>query len=132
MPESPFSPYFANPLVSILPRSVIGVGAYYAYALVKKLFRNKATKTSAAVSAAVAGCVGAAINTILVLGAIYFLYGKDVSEMLAASGEGTTVLAALWAIAISNGLLEIAVNGVLCCAIIVALQSETRYSHKSA
>lgn len=35
------NPVFINPLISILPRILIGVVAYFVYALIKKLFKNE-------------------------------------------------------------------------------------------
>jgi uncharacterized membrane protein len=53
-------PFFKDPLVSILPRIFIGLTAWASYAALVRFNRG--------VAAAVAGFVGAATNTILVLG----------------------------------------------------------------
>jgi uncharacterized membrane protein len=53
-------PYFKDPLVSILPRLFIGLTAWASFAALARFNRD--------VAAAVAGFVGAATNTILVLG----------------------------------------------------------------
>jgi uncharacterized membrane protein len=53
-------PFFKDPLVSILPRLFIGLTAWASFAALARFNRD--------VAAAVAGFVGAATNTILVLG----------------------------------------------------------------
>ncbi len=53
-------PFFKDPLVSILPRIFIGLTAWASYAALVRFNRG--------VAAAVAGFVGAATNTVLVLG----------------------------------------------------------------
>lgn len=53
-------PYFKDPLVAILPRLFIGLTAWASFAVLARFNRD--------VAAAVAGFVGAATNTILVLG----------------------------------------------------------------
>ncbi|MDY6826686.1 MAG: ECF transporter S component [Bacillota bacterium] len=58
----PGAPYFADPLVSILPRLFIGIAAYLVYVSTRRI-----NNTLAAV---LAGAVGSAVNTILVMGMI--------------------------------------------------------------
>ncbi|OPL10939.1 MAG: hypothetical protein AVO34_09275 [Firmicutes bacterium ML8_F2] len=58
----PGAPFFADPLVSILPRLFIGIAAYLVYAATRRI-----NNTLAAV---LAGAVGSAVNTILVMGMI--------------------------------------------------------------
>ena len=53
---------FKNPVVSVLPRLLIGVTAYYSYAMLKK--------TNEYLALIVAGVVGTLTNTILVVGAL--------------------------------------------------------------
>jgi uncharacterized membrane protein len=53
---------FKNPIVSVVPRLLIGVVAYYAYVALKK--------TNEFVALAVAGIAGTLTNTILVVGAL--------------------------------------------------------------
>lgn len=58
----PGAPYFADPLVSILPRLFIGITAYLVYASTRRI--------NDILAAVLAGAVGSATNTILVLGMI--------------------------------------------------------------
>ena len=66
---------FTNPLISILPRLVMG-------GLVA-LFYQKATKLIAydRLRMAVAGFLGSILNTVLVLGSIYLLMGSQYAEL---------------------------------------------------
>ena len=65
---------FINPLVSILPRMLIGVIAYYVYKLTIKFTKN------VFVSGWITGVVGSLVNTVGVLGMIYILYGARYAE----------------------------------------------------
>ena len=72
---------FINPLVSILPRMLIGVIAYYVYKLTIKFTKN------VFVSGWITGVVGSLVNTVGVLGMIYILYGPRYAEALGESAS---------------------------------------------
>lgn len=102
---TPVSFVFINPLVSILPRVLIGVGSYYVYRLSSKLIKNKA------VSYGVTGIFGTLINTIGVLSMIYILYAE---RFVQAAGISTDSAAkAIAGIAITNGIPEMIVAAVI-------------------
>lgn len=61
---------FLNPLVSVLPRVLIGITTYYTY----KLLSAKLNKSF---SIAVGTAVGSFTNTVGVLGMIYLLYAQE-------------------------------------------------------
>lgn len=67
--------FFRNPLISVLPRILFPLGAYAAYLLLKKLFREGQLRDKLA--AGIAAAVGAALNTVLVLGTLYLIYGCE-------------------------------------------------------
>lgn len=80
---------FMNPLVSILPRMLIGVASYYTYAFVSKRFSkllesksngNKDSKKLKTLPAAITGVVGTLVNTGGVLGMTYILYAQRFAE----------------------------------------------------
>lgn len=62
-----FTPYFVNPLVSILPRMIVGVAAYSVYALIMK-----AGKKFVVLAIAAACVVGSLVNTFTVMTMIFF------------------------------------------------------------
>ena len=89
---------FTNPLISILPRLVMG-------GLVA-LFYQKATKLIAydRLRMAVAGFLGSILNTVLVLGSIYLLMGSQYGEL-----KGKTVAELplfLMGVVMTNGIAE--------------------------
>jgi uncharacterized membrane protein len=106
-PSSPLAPLvFVNPVVSIVPRVMIGILAGYTFIGLCHLVKNKSW---AAIGAAI---VGSVTNTGLVLGLIYLFYrtpavaqtyGVDVNHLLIAL---ETVMA-------TNGLAELILAVVL-------------------
>ena len=62
-------------VISIVPRVLIGVAAYYVYELVLKLARGK--KGGQTVALGLAGIAGSMTNTILVMNGIYFFFGNS-------------------------------------------------------
>jgi len=122
-PVSPFSLFFINPIISILPRMFIGVAAYYAYALALKLFKAKLAPLAIGVGA----FVGSLTNTILVLGALSLIYGSKIEAMLLEAGLSTK--AYLWALGVAgtNGLME----GIVSVVIVTAICSVYFKQYKS-
>jgi len=103
--SGPLAPVFLNPMVSIVPRILIGLIAAYVY---------KATK-----SAALSAAAGTATNTIGVLGMIYILAAHQFAQV-----KGITVAnlgKVLLGVASTNGLMEVAVAVVLVTAVVRAL-----------
>lgn len=100
-PSSPLAPLvFVNPLVSIVPRVMIGLFAGYTFISLCHLVKNKSW---AAVGAA---AVGAVTNTGLVLGLIYLFYRTPA----VAQTYGVNVnhlLIALETVMATNGLAEL-------------------------
>ena len=98
------SPLFMNPLVSVLPRVLIGVVAYYvyqgAYKLTKKVYA----------SGFLAGLIGSFANTVGVLGMIYVLGQQGVS-----AGK------LLFGVAFTSGVPEALVAAFIVSAVSVAL-----------
>ncbi len=109
-PVGPLDPLFANPLVSIVPRLVIGFAAWGTF----RLFRGKVLP----LAAGFAGAVGSITNTVLVLLAL----GLSASEQLSGTlGVQTGALPAVLAsIALSNGLVEAAAAAVFTSSIVSA------------
>lgn len=97
-PLGPIDPFFVNPLISVLPRILIGLAAWAAY----RAFRGKLP----AVSAVAAGLAGSLTNSFLVLGALV-LFG--------AIPPATAV-----AVFVANSPLEAAVAAVLTLGVVSA------------
>jgi uncharacterized membrane protein len=97
-PQGPIDTFFVNPLVSVLPRILVGLVAWAVYSL----FRGKAR----ALGAAAAGVAGSITNSILVLGLLVLL--KAIPLAVA-----TTVFTA-------NSLVEAVLAAVLTSAVVAA------------
>lgn len=106
-PLNPFDYFFQNPLVAVLPRIFIGITPYFVYEGIKKIFRFKGGDN---VSAVLAGAAGTITNTILVVLALYFVYGAKIVDTY---GVKNSILAFVVAIAGVNGIIEVATAAIL-------------------
>jgi uncharacterized membrane protein len=107
-PKSPLDPLFVNPLLSVLPRMLIGPVAWLVWSALKrwKVFGLLA-----------AGFFGSYANTVFVLGMFGLLFAKDtrVTEVL-----GDNVWKALGGIALASGAPEAGVAAVVVLIVIAA------------
>jgi uncharacterized membrane protein len=96
--KGPIDPFFVNPLVSILPRLLVGLVAYVVF----RAFRGKWTP----LAAGAAGAAGSLANSVLVLGALVLL--RAVPAATAA------------AVLVANSSLEAVLAAVLTAGVVVA------------
>ena len=119
-PKSPLDPLFVNPLLSVLPRMLIGPVAWLVWSALKrwKVFGLIAT-----------GFIGSYTNTVLVLGALGLVFGKDtrVVEVL-----GDKVWKALAGIALASGAPEAAVAALIVLIVVAAYWEFTFGKRKGA
>lgn len=113
MGGSVLAPLFMNPVVSILPRLLIGPCAYYVYKGFLSLTKKRALSVGAA---AVAGTL---TNTIGVMGFIYILYASKYAELmgLEPATVGWTILSA----SAINGVPECIVAVIVTVAVVMAV-----------
>ncbi|MCM3163208.1 ECF transporter S component [Metabacillus litoralis] len=105
-PTSVIAPIvFTNPLVSVLPRILIGVVAAYVF---HKMLSRKLNET---VRMSIAGVLGSLTNTVLVLGLIYLFYREPYANFLELDME--QLLPALMTIVATNGITEAIISGLL-------------------
>lgn len=105
-PTSPIAPIvFTNPLISILPRILIGVVAAFVF---HRMLRGKFNET---VRMSIAGVMGSLTNTILVLGLIYLFYREPYANFMQMNLE--QLLPALLTIVATNGITEAILSGIL-------------------
>lgn len=111
------SPLFINPLVSVLPRILIGIVAYYVYQSIYKI-----TKKVYA-SGFIAGLLGSIVNTAGVLGMIYILYADKYLVLMEQNGSNTGAGAGklLFGIVLTSGIPEALVAAFIVSAVAVAL-----------
>ncbi|WP_282920371.1 ECF transporter S component [Ignavigranum ruoffiae] len=98
------TPVIMNPLISVLPRILVGLIASYVFIQLNK-------KMPVALCAAVAGALGSILNTILFLGAIYLFAAETYASAL--SIDVNVLFSTLLAIVGTNGVPEALVSGVL-------------------
>lgn len=111
-PSSAFFFAFQNPLVSVLPRVLIGIIAYYTY---KYMFgKNEAIKIGAAT------ILGTLTNTFGVLTMINILYASHAAKVLKATVS--TVTKVIYGIALTNGIPEVIVAVVITIPVVMALK----------
>lgn len=108
--SGPMGPVFINPLVSIMPRILIGLAAAYVY---------KASK-----STVLSAITGTAMNTIGVLGMIYLVAAPQFTQIKGIT-MGNLGMVLLGVVA-TNGLAEAAVAVVLVTAIVKGLKRVTK------
>ncbi|WP_312699993.1 ECF transporter S component [Sedimentibacter sp.] len=106
-PLSPFDYFFQNPLIAILPRTFIGVIPYFVYVGINKLFKSGMAEN---LSVVLAGAFGAITNTVLVVLALYFVYG---SKIINDYGLANSIIAFFVGIAGVNGIIEAITAGIL-------------------
>ena len=108
------APIFMNPLVSILPRILIGPATTYAYRGLEKLTKKHALSIG---GGAVAGTL---INTVGVMGFIYMLYAGQYAEAIGV--DPATVGYTILGICATNGIPECIVAVVISVAVCLAVR----------
>ena len=118
-PTSMLSPFLMNPLVSVLPRMLIGVVSWAVYAGIKHLLTSKkdngTLRLRGSVASGLAAFFGTLTNTVGVLGMVWALYAQDYAA--AAGIDVSQIGAAIWGICVSNGLLEAAAAVIIVVAL---------------
>lgn len=114
---------FLNPLVSVLPRMLVGgLSAWLFLRLVEKMDHKYAYVMT--------GIFGSLVNTVFVLSAIYLFAAESYADAL---GMPTTALMGTFiATAGTNGLLEAAVSGILTPILVTPLARALRRTNKMA
>ena len=109
---------FINPLVSVLPRVIIGIAAYYVYKLAVKLTKN------VFVSGWITGVIGSLVNTVGVLGMVYVLYGAKYAQALGESASAAKTL--ILTLIATNGIPEAIVGGFVVSAVCVVFNKRKK------
>jgi len=112
--------YSGNPwslVISIVPRVLIGVVAYYVYTFLMKLIHK--VKGSQTIALWIAGIAGSMTNTLLVMNGIYIFFGNSYA---AASNKAVEhIYDVILGIILGFGIPEAIVAGILTTAIVKVL-----------
>ena len=98
-PIGPLDPFFVNPLVSVLPRVLMGIGTYFCFK-----FFSSFPKFPKPVNYAISGLFGSLINTCLVLLMLVAIKAMDFKMFVA--------------VLIANGLLEAVASAIITCIVV--------------
>ena len=98
-PIGPLDPFFVNPLVSVLPRVLMGIGTYFCFK-----FFSSFPKFPKPVNYAISGLFGSLINTCLVLLMLVVIKAMDFKMFVA--------------VLIANGLLEAVASAIITCIVV--------------
>ncbi len=104
---------FWNPLISVVPRVLIGVLSGYFYKLLSK------TKWNKKILYFVTGMFGTFVNTFFVLGGAYVLYASQLVEKFSPPGGAAAFLIG---IATANGLPEMLVSAMITLAVVSGIE----------
>lgn len=106
-PQGILDPYFVNPLVSVLPRFLMGIVTHLFYRLIKKLIKNNS------ISSMLTGAVGAFTNTLFTMSMLLVVYFNDLVKLLTEEGN-MTIKIFLGTVALTNMIPEIVLGMIVC------------------
>lgn len=106
------TPVIINPLISVVPRIMVGFISAYVFTLIIK-------KLPVSVSAMITGALGSILNTILFLGAIYLFAGQTYANAVGVDSQA--LLTTLMAIVTTNGVPEALISGVITPLIVLPI-----------
>lgn len=119
-PTSILSPFFANPLISILPRLLIPVTTYFVYQFAKVLFSSFRAKDTLSIALSV--IIGNFTNTFGVYTMLYLVYAQDIFEK-----TGKPALSVIITLISTTTLLKCIFIVVLLVPLIRILKKSLRY-----
>lgn len=111
---------FLNPLVSVLPRLLLGPVAYMIY----KLLPFKSEKLTG-VRIAVSAFLATATHTVMVMSAIYFLYGQSYAQSQGI--PEAKVAGILIGVGLTHGIPEAALAAVVATPIVLMVRKNLKH-----
>lgn len=113
MQPTPFNIVFLNPLISVLPRLLVGFVSATVFMILKE-------RLSKRLSYVLTAGIGTLTNTVLVLTSIYFFASEVYSNALGI--PKTALLGALATVVITNGLIEVVASIVILPLLALSLE----------
>lgn len=101
---TPFNIVFLNPLISVVPRMLVGWVSGLLFQAIKNRLSERWSYTLTAL-------VGTLMNTVLVLGGIYIFAAESYANALGVSQNA--LLSALGAVVATNGIIEVIVSMII-------------------
>lgn len=108
---NPTSFVFLNPIISILPRILIGVFSYYAFKLTRTKFNT--------INIGIAAAIGSLTNTIFVLGLMYLIYVDSLTKILKISASA--IRATLLTIGATSGIPEMILSIIVTVPVVTII-----------
>lgn len=115
-PVSPLDVLFINPLVSVLPRALMGLITAYIFISIKKVVKKPGA------SIGIAAAVASVANTVFTLGSLVLIYANKIEAILKELQIPGTVTAFIMGIITTNGIAEIVVTVILVIPVVLALK----------
>ncbi len=111
-----FSPFVSGGgiksiIICFVPRILVGVAAYFVYAGIKRLLKERKGSVSAAL--VIGGIAGSLTNTLLVMNGIFVLFGD---QWAAAKGIGDAIYMSILGVIVGSGIPEAVVAGIITLA----------------
>lgn len=115
-PVSPLDPLFMNPLVSVLPRALMGLITAYVFIGITRLVK------SSGISVGIAAIIASVANTVLTLGSLVLVYANKLEVILEQLQIPGTVMAFIMGIIATNGIAEAIITTMLVVPIVLGLK----------
>lgn len=118
MPTTPLDPLiWVNPIISIIPRLMVGLVAGLAFYFLSKRLSDK-------VSMAISAFLGSMTNTILVMFFIYLFFNPEIGELM--NLDASNLAYGLLIIIVTNGIPEAVLAAIVSPIIVKPLQKLKR------
>lgn len=108
-PTGGLDAFFVNPLISVLPRAMMGLACGWVF-----IGFSYIPKFPKPVNYAITGFIGSFLNTVFVMGALWIAKAVDFKLMMT--------------VVVTNGLLEGAASAIICCAVMSLIMIPKRKS----
>ncbi len=115
-PVGPLDPLFINPLISVLPRVLMGLLTAYVFIGLYK------TSKKIGISIGITAAVASVLNTVLTLGMLGIVHASKLAQILEQMGMSGTVMAFLLGIVATNGVAETIITVIIVTPIVLAIR----------
>lgn len=119
-PAGPLDPLFMNPILSILPRALMGILSAYVFIGLKKALKKPV------VNLILTGISASVLNTVLTLGTLAIIYSNAIEQILNELNMAGTVSAFILGIVTTNGVAETVITALAVPPIILALRKTVK------